>query len=89
MIFDDGKQSFTKIQSSNNNGPTSMSYFTKDKSAVSTMRLEQKPFKSKNRYLYSGIHEVPVFNLKLSNQPILVRFKFNIFRIVNKNKIYL
>lgn len=31
---------------------------------------------------------MPVFNLKQSNQPILVSFRFNIFRILNKRKIF-
>lgn len=95
IIFDDGKQSFSKIQTnavSPHQRSQAMSYFTKDQAALgSNSRLnggsEFQPPRSK-RHLYSGVHEVPVFNLKISSQPILVSFRFNIFRLVNKSKIF-
>ena len=36
------------------------------------------------RYLYEGLHEVPVFNLKFQNEPSLLSFKFNIYRTAVK-----
>ena len=39
------------------------------------------------RHLYEGMHEVPVFNLKFQDEPVLHAFKFNIYRTAIK--IYL
>ena len=36
------------------------------------------------RYLYEGLHEVPVFNLKFQNEPSLLAFKFNVYRTAVK-----
>lgn len=32
------------------------------------------------RYLYEGYHEIPVFNLKFQDEPVLLAFKFTIYR---------
>lgn len=32
------------------------------------------------RYLYEGLHEVPVFNLKFQNEPVMLGFKFLVYR---------
>ena len=32
------------------------------------------------RYLYEGLHQIPVFNLKFQNEPVLIAFKFTIYR---------
>ena len=36
------------------------------------------------RYLYEGYHEVPVFNLKHQDLPVLLAFKFNVYRTAVK-----
>ena len=36
------------------------------------------------RYLYEGLHEVPVFNLKVQDQPVIMGFKFNVYRTAIK-----
>lgn len=52
--------------------------------------LENKEqYLNRKRQLYNGIHEVPCFNLKLGDKPILMSFKFSIFRMNNnKRKIF-
>jgi hypothetical protein len=36
------------------------------------------------RYLYQGIHEIPVFNLKIQDEPIMFIFKFTVYRTAVK-----
>ena len=36
------------------------------------------------RHLYEGLHEIPVFNLKFQNEPVLLAFKFNVYRTAVK-----
>lgn len=36
------------------------------------------------RYLYEGLHEVPVFNLKHQDLPVLLGFKFTVYRTAVK-----
>ena len=74
---------------------TNTSYFTKDSSILAGSKsLLRKPeeaekYLHRKRQLYKGIHEVPVFNLKLSNKPILLSFSFSVFRMNNnKRKIF-
>ena len=43
--------------------------------------------KNKRRLLYEGVHEIPVFNLKLQDQPVLLQFKFTAYR--TSIKIYI
>jgi hypothetical protein len=71
------------------------SYFTKDSSIYAGSKSifeKQEDFEkylSRKRQLYHGMHEVPVFNLKLSSQPILVSFIFTVFRMNNsKRKVF-
>ena len=69
MIFDDGKQSFSKIETGSlSPHKMSQNYF---QSQPSTMRIKDEARKGK-RFLYTGVHEIPVFNLRISNQPILI-----------------
>jgi len=63
-----------------------MSYFTKEPTA--NFKLGGKEIGPSKRHLYQQIHEVPVFNLRVSNQPILVSFRFTVFRMANKKKIF-
>ena len=95
MIFDDGKQQFSKIQT---NAPfrrpnAGTTYFTKETEGNlhNTNSLHESPeqYLQRKRNLYHGVHEVPVFNLKISNKPILLSFKFNVFRMnTNQRKIF-
>jgi len=87
MIFDDGKQQFSKIST---NAPfkrpnADTTYFTKEANANqhNQASLQESPEKylQRKRNLYHGVHEVPVFNLKISNKPVLLSFKFNVFRM--------
>ena len=43
--------------------------------------------RSHRRYLYEGTHEVPVFNLKHQNEPVMMSFKFAAYR--TSIKIYI
>lgn len=95
MIFDDGKQSFSKIQTQNfspfkQNSGANTSYFTKDSSVLgSKAKLtgkQKEKYLNRKRILYTGIHEVPVFCLKLSSKPILASFRFTVFRMNNSQK---
>jgi hypothetical protein len=96
MIFDDGKQSFSKIQTQNfspfKKSGANTSYFTKDSSilgATSKSNLSSKQaekYLNRKRCLYTGVHEVPVFCLKLSSKPILASFRFTVFRMNNNQK---
>ena len=36
--------------------------------------------RANRRYLYEGLHEVPVFNLKFQNEPVMLGFKFTVYR---------
>lgn len=38
------------------------------------------------RHLHEGIHEIPVFNLKFQNEPVMLPFKFIVYR--SNIKIY-
>ena len=40
--------------------------------------------RSHRRYLYEGSHKVPVFNLKIQEQPVLLGFKFIVYRTTVK-----
>ena len=104
MIFDDGKQSFAKISTmapfkqSKMNGVSNTSYFTKDSSLMKrtgSNGLMEKPeeaekYLNRKRQLYNGVHEVPCFNLKYTDTPILLSFRFSVFRMNNsKRKIFI
>lgn len=39
--------------------------------------------------LYTGQHEIPVFNLRVGSQPVLLAFRFKVFRLANKKKIFI
>ena len=100
MIFDDGKQSFSKISTTNlapfGKGPgANTSYFTKDSNILAgsksllTKPEETEKYLHRKRQLYKGVHEIPVFNLKLNTKPILLSFSFSVFRMNNsKRKIF-
>lgn len=100
MIFDDGKQSFSKVSATNLAPPfkqpvTNTSYFTKDSSILAGSKSllgkpeETEKYLHRKRQLYKGVHEVPVFNLKLSGKPLLLSFSFSVFRMNNnKRKIF-
>jgi hypothetical protein len=50
---------------------------------------ENEKYINRKRQLYNGMHEVPCFNLKYADQPILLTFKFSVFRMNNnKRKIF-
>lgn len=40
--------------------------------------------RSVRRYLYEGFHQVPVFNLKYQEPPVLLKFKFIVYRTAVK-----
>lgn len=44
---------------------------------------------TKRRVLYQGMHEIPVFNLRVGSQPVLLAFRFTVFRLANKKKIFI
>lgn len=104
MIFDDGKQSFAKIStmgpfkqtSTMNNAKTS--YFTKDSgfmkrtgsNGIMEKPEEAEKYLNRKRQLYNGVHEVPCFNLKYSDSPILLSFRFSVFRMnSSKRKVFI
>jgi hypothetical protein len=35
------------------------------------------------------MHEVPVFNLRIGSQPVLLAFRFTVFRLANRKKIFI
>ena len=49
---------------------------------------KKQTFKDKQlkRMLYQGVHQIPVFNLKIQNEPIMHIFKFMVYR--TSAKIY-
>mgnify|MGYP006996200924 CR=1 FL=1 len=66
----------------------STTYFTKEEERNNAQESPEK-YLQRKRNLYHGVHEVPVFNLKISSKPILLSFKFTIFRMnTNNRKIF-
>ena len=47
---------------------------------------KKKVFKDRHhrRFLYEGLHEIPVFNLKYQEAPVMLGFKFSAYRTAVK-----
>jgi hypothetical protein len=84
-------------QSKMNNG-VNTSYFTKDSTLMKrtgSNGMMEKPeeaekYLNRKRQLYNGVHEVPCFNLKYTDTPILLSFRFSVFRMnSSKRKIFI
>lgn len=54
----------------------------------SNEQIHDASYMSRKRQLYQGFHEVPVFNLRIGNKPVLLRFRFSVFRMNNKKKVF-
>lgn len=74
----------------------STSYFTKDSSILAGSKTifdknnDGEKYLNRKRQLYNGVHEVPCFNLRFADQPILLSFKFSVFRMnSSKRKIFI
>jgi hypothetical protein len=85
LILDDGKQSFRKIQTFEQ--PSLYSFQRKHSFVGSQLPLQSKQ-RTSQRQLYKGVHEVPVFNLAVDEKPVLLAFKFSVFRMSNKKKVF-
>lgn len=84
------------FKQSNFTGKTNTSYFTKDSSVLTGGKSvpgklgDTQKYLNRKRQLYTAIHEVPCFNLKYADAPILLSFKFSVFRMNNnKKKIFI
>ena len=62
----------------------------KGSSSIMDKPEEQEKYLNRKRQLYNGVHEVPCFNLKYSDSPILLSFRFSVFRMnSSKRKIFI
>ena len=68
------------------------STYRREKVSVETTQRKQQEGAYKNdllkgngqRFLYEGYHKVPVFNLKVSDQPVLIALAFQVYRVGHK-----
>ena len=85
---------FGKVSKMNNSKAMSSRLYQTSQSTMVALGIVNKAGKRRvlrdrthRRYLYEGVHHVPVFNLKFQNQPVLLAFKFIVYR--TSIKIYI